>query len=69
MNPMNYVQEPQSTKASYWYIRHGALDRDTSFPVPINLATLLRNSGYSVDFALPWNRPHTGDYRLDELFN
>ena len=27
------------------------------------------NAGYEVDFALPWNRPHTGDYNLDDLFD
>ncbi len=33
------------------------------------LATKLINNGYDVDFALPWERPHSGDYDLDELFN
>lgn len=26
------------------------------------------NNGYNVNFALPWNRPHAGDYNLDDLF-
>lgn len=69
MNPMNFIQDPNSTHARYWYIRHGARDRDTSFPIPVNLATKLMNAGYEVDFALPWNRPHTGDYNLDDLFD
>lgn len=69
MNPMNFIQDSNSTHARYWYIRHGARDRDTSFPVPVNLATKLMNAGYEVDFALPWNRPHTGDYNLDDLFD
>ena len=68
MNPMNFIgNNPQGT-ALHWYIRHGAKDRDTSFLVPVNLATKLMNTGYDVDFALPWNRPHTGDYNLDDLF-
>ncbi len=46
----------------------GAKDRDTSFLVPVNLATKLMNAGYDVDFFLPWNRPHSGDYNLDDLF-
>ncbi len=25
--------------------------------------------GKDVDFALPWDRPHGGDYDLDELFD
>ena len=69
MNPMNFIGgKADSTIAGYWFIRHGAKDRDTSFLVPINLATKLQNSGVEVDFALPWNRPHSGDYNLDELF-
>ena len=52
----------------YWRIRHGTKDRDTSLAVPVMLATKLQNNGYSVDFAMPWERPHSGDYDLDELF-
>ena len=68
MNPMNFISESAASVAPHWYIRHGAKDRDTSFLVPINLATRLMNSGYDVDFFLPWNRPHSGDYNLDSLF-
>lgn len=68
MNPMNFIRESGAGIAAHWYIRHGAKDRDTSFLVPLNLATRLRNTGYDVDFALPWNRPHSGDYNLDDLF-
>ena len=68
MNPMNYITDGRARKATFWYIRHGTLDRDTSFPVPVNLATLLMNEGKKVDFALPWNRGHQGDYNLDDLF-
>ena len=48
----------------------GLYDRfeDTAFPVPINLALMLRSVDKDVDFKLPWNRPHSGDYALDELF-
>jgi hypothetical protein len=46
-----------------------ANDRDTSFLVPINLAIKLQNAGYDVNFALSWNRPHSGDYNLDDLFS
>lgn len=69
MNPMNYIGSGLSTVAPNWYIRHGAKDRDTSFLVPINLATKLQNAGMNVDFFIPWNRPHSGDYNLDDLFN
>ena len=34
----------------------------------INLALKLQNAGKDVNFLLAWNRPHSGDYALDELF-
>lgn len=68
MNPMNFIGKSEASVAPHWYIRHGAKDRDTSFLVPVNLATKLMNAGYDVDFFLPWNRPHSGDYNLDDLF-
>ncbi len=68
MNPMNYIGDSVSDVAQYWYIRHGARDRDTAFPVPINLALKLKQAGKSVNFLLAWNRPHSGDYALDEMF-
>jgi hypothetical protein len=37
-------------------------------PVPLNFATKLQNAGKDVNFLLAWNRPHSGDYALDELF-
>ena len=66
MNPMNFIGKADN--APHWYIRHGARDRDTAFPVPVNFATRLQNEGLDVDFLLAWNRPHSGDYALDELF-
>lgn len=69
MNPMNFIGDPAADTAPHWYIRHGAADRDTAFNVPVNLYTLLLNNGYDADFALAWNRGHTGDYDLDGLFD
>lgn len=69
MNPMNFIANADAQKAPNWYIRHGLRDRDTAFQVSINLATLLKNSGFKVNFALPWNRPHSGDYNLNDLFD
>ena len=68
MNPMYFIGDSRTTVAPHWYIRHGARDRDTSFPIPLNLALKLQNEGYDVNFLLSWNRPHSGDYALDELF-
>ena len=68
MNPMSFIDDNQTSIATYWYIRHGARDRDTAFPIPVNFATKLQNAGKDVNFLLAWNRPHSGDYALDELF-
>ena len=48
--------------------RKQVLSFHTSFLVPVNLATKLSNAGYDVNFFLPWNRPHSGDYNLNDLF-
>lgn len=69
MNPMNFISDTKSTVALHWYIRHGSKDRDTAFPVPINFATKLQNEGKDVNFKLAWNRPHSGDYALNEMFD
>lgn len=66
LNPTRYIGEADTAK--HWRIRHGAFDRDTSLAIPVILATLLKNKGYDVDFALPWGLPHSGDYDIDELF-
>ncbi|MEZ0538329.1 subtype B tannase [Fibrella arboris] len=68
LNPMNFIGDAKAVTTKNWYLRHGALDRDTGFQVPINLYTKLVNKGYNVNFALPWNRGHSGDYDLNELF-
>ncbi len=68
LNPMNHIGASATTTAHYWRIRHGTKDRDTSLAIPIILATTLENKGCQIDFALPWNRAHGGDYDLDELF-
>ncbi|GHW00202.1 tannase [Lactobacillus nasalidis] len=69
VNPVAHLLSGQTDTPKYWRIRHGASDRDTSFAIPVILATLLANQGKEVDFALPWGIPHSGDYDLDELFD
>ena len=69
LNPMNFIGDKETDVAPHWYIRHGARDRDTSFPIPLNLALKLQNAGKDVNYLLAWNRPHSGDYALDELFD
>jgi len=68
MNPMNYIGTSNSKTAKYWRIRHGSKDKDTGLGISAILAVSLQNRGYQVDYALPWDKPHSGDYDLDELF-
>jgi hypothetical protein len=69
MDAFSRLQDPASTVARYWRIRHGTLDRDTSIAVPALLAAAARHRGAAVDLALPWGRPHSGDYELEDLFD
>ena len=69
MNPVTHILEGNRDAAQHWRIRHGSFDRDTSLAIPVILATLLKNRGFDVDFALPWGLPHSGDYDLDALFS
>jgi hypothetical protein len=69
MNPMYYIDASGTTTSHYWRIRHGAIDADTSLPIPIILATKLMNTGHDVDFAIPWGQGHGGNYDLEELFD
>lgn len=68
MNPLYYLGKPGTGAAQHWRIRHGTKDKDTSLAIPLILGTALQNKGYDVDLALPWDRPHSGDYDLAELF-
>lgn len=66
IDPLTYIGHADTAK--YWRIRHGAADRDTGFAVPLILALTLQQHGASVDFELPWDQGHGGDYDLPELF-
>ena len=52
----------------YFRIRHGTVDGDTSLAISAILALSLKEAGAKVDYALPWGKPHSGDYDLEELF-
>ena len=67
MNPMHYIS--RHTAPQHWRIRVGTADSDTSLAIAAILTAKLQNSGKRVDFALPWDVPHSGDYDLDELFD
>lgn len=68
MNPLNYIDTEGADTSTYWRIRFGTKDSDTSLAVSTILATTLQNKGYNVDFAMPWDVTHSGDYDLEELF-
>ncbi|WP_296509601.1 subtype B tannase [Rhodoferax sp.] len=68
MNAMRYIGSQDARNAKRWRIRHGTIDRDTSLAIPVILATALQNQGYAVDFAMPWDQGHAGDYDLEQLF-
>ncbi|RRK10560.1 tannase [Lactiplantibacillus garii] len=69
VDPVSQLLSGQTTVAKHWRIRHGAADRDTSFAIPLILATVLRQRGADVDLAFPWDVPHSGDYDLGALFS
>ena len=67
MNPLNFLGTAKT--AQYYRIRHGAIDRDTALAIPTILALKLIENGVDVNFYSPWDRGHSGDYDLTELFN
>lgn len=69
VNPMAWLGGP-ATAAPHWYIRHGMIDRDTSFAVPVALAAAARQDPdvAEVDFRLPWMVSHGGDYDVQEAY-
>lgn len=67
MDGMQQMADRRSTVARHWRIRHGSVDRDTSLAVPTLLAAAARKRLAAVDIALPWARPHSGDYDVEQL--
>ena len=68
MNPMNYVGQKNTTNSKHWRIRHGSKDKDTGLAISVMLATALQNKGIDANLEFPWDKPHSGDYDLPELF-
>lgn len=68
MNPMYYLGQKNTTNAKHWRIRHGSKDKDTSLAISVILTTVLQNKGMDANLEFPWDKPHSGDYDLDELF-
>jgi len=68
MNPMNYIGTSDTKTSPHWRIRHGSKDKDTGLAIAVILGTTLQNNAFDVNLELPWDKPHSGDYDLDELF-
>ncbi|BEV07489.1 subtype B tannase [Methylophilus sp. DW102] len=68
-NPLHYIGNPSADNARFWRVRHGTKDKDTSLAVPTILALTLEKHDIPVDYELVWDRPHSGDYDLNELFD
>lgn len=69
VNPLTYLGT-EAKAATHWYVRHGMIDRDTSFAVELTLANAARMDSdvQSVDFRLPWMTPHSGNYDVQEAY-
>ncbi len=67
MNPMYFISQGCSGCAQYWWIRHGAKDRDTSLPIIVNLATSLENNGKDVKALLYWDAGHGADEDAEDF--
>lgn len=68
MNPMYYLGQKNTTNAKHWRVRHGSKDKDTSLAISVILTTALQNNGIDANLEFPWDKPHSGDYDLNELF-
>jgi hypothetical protein len=68
-SPMGYLNTAADA-APYWYLRHGMVDRDTSFAIEVSLYYAVRNdpSVRDVNFQLAWLKPHSGNYDVREAY-
>jgi hypothetical protein len=70
-NPIPYLlSDVEGKSAPYWYVRHGMIDRDTSFAVTSTLYYSLINddSIEDVNFNFSWLKPHSGNYDVPEAY-
>ena len=68
-DPQAFLQG-NADSAPYWYIRHGMIDRDTSFAVELALYRAVAGTEgvKDVNFTLPWMTPHSGNYDVQEAY-
>ncbi len=70
INPLAYLNTAADS-APYWYVRHGMVDRDTSFAMQTLLYYAIKNdaSVKDVSFKIPYLVPHSGNYDVQEAFS
>ena len=61
MNPMYFIMKRNAGAAQHWWIRHGAVETDSSAVGAVNVATGLENMGRDVNAALYWDAGHCED--------
>lgn len=61
MNPMYFALNKNPGCAPHWWIRHGAIDKDTSIPIVANMAIALENMERDVNARLVWDGGHCED--------
>jgi hypothetical protein len=68
-SPIPYLNSAADS-APYWYVRHGLVDRDTSFATQVTLYYAMRNDASikDVNFKLAWLKPHSGNYDVQEAY-
>lgn len=69
VSPLPYLNTAADA-APYWYVRHGMIDRDTSFATQVTLYYAIRRdpSVKAVNFKFPWLTPHSGNYDVQEAY-
>ncbi|MBN9319481.1 MAG: hypothetical protein J0I28_07340 [Caulobacterales bacterium] len=69
-SPIPYLTAKGSTVAPNWYVRHGTLDRDTSFAIQATLKSAIQNNPAVKDsnVKLAWGQGHAGNYDVQEAY-
>lgn len=69
-SPIPYLTSSTANPAPYWYVRHGMIDRDTSYAIQMLLKYAIKNNVNvkELSFKLPYLTPHSGDYDANEAF-
>ena len=71
INPIAYLTDDAAGDAApYWYVRHGLIDRDTSFAVEAELFFAIENNAdvFDVDYGLAYIQNHGGNYDVQEAY-